>query len=376
MEIALYGAGMVAMSICRAIKVLYERCRIVCFLVSEKEGNPEMIDNIPVISLKEFMNSGSFGKEGILCTDMKILIAAPENHHQAIITELEKQRLRDYIPIDSRAEAKLMERYYDKIKQFPSLHAYGFNGTRILRDIHMDVYMARSHKDRPLKNPYVFPHWLHPIQAGAALAEARIADLGDDMGENISEKNGNYSELSALYWVWKNRGGKMGRDKDGGGRAKGGTYLGLFHYRRILDMAEGDLCRIGENDIDVVLPYPTIHYPSADEHHRRYVKDCDWEAMVWALEETAPEYGRSLEKVISQAYFYNYNIFIAKERVFKEFCAWLFPILKRTEELSTPKGWERSDRYIGYLGENLTTLYFMHHQSDLKIAHAGRLMLL
>lgn len=33
----------------------------------------------------------------------------------------------------------------------------------------------------------------------------------------------------------------------------------------------------------------------------------------------------------------------------------LFPILERTEQLSIPRGWERCDRYIGYLGENLMT---------------------
>ena len=58
------------------------------------------------------------------------------------------------------------------------------------------------------------------------------------------------------------------------------------------------------------------------------------------------------------------------------YCDWLFPLLSRVEELSEPKGSERADRYIGYLGENLTTLYFMKNKDRLKIAHAGRLMLL
>ena len=56
---------------------------------------------------------------------------------------------------------------------------------------------------------------------------------------------------------------------------------------------------------------------------------------------------------------------IAKKKVFQDYCNWLFPILARTEELSEPKGWERADRYIGYLGENLMTLYFMYYMEDL-----------
>ena len=50
--------------------------------------------------------------------------------------------------------------------------------------------------------------------------------------------------------------------------------------------------------------------------------------------------------------------------------SWL-PILERVEQLSEPKGWERKDRYIGYMGETLETLYFLHNQNCLNIMHTG-----
>ncbi len=98
--------------------------------------------------------------------------------------------------------------------------------------------------------------------------------------------------------------------------------------------------------------------------------------MLKALEECAPAYAKVLPDVFADKYFYNYNMLIARKQVFRDYCNWLFPILKRTEELSTPRGWERADRYIGYLGESLMTLYFMVHKNDLRIAHTGRLMLI
>ena len=66
---------------------------------------------------------------------------------------------------------------------------------------------------------------------------------------------------------------------------------------------------------------------------------------------------------------------IARKEILDDYCAWLFPILARIEERSEPKGNERKDRYLGYIGENLTTLYFRHHRNDLNIVHTGRLML-
>ena len=153
-------------------------------------------------------------------------------------------------------------------------------------------------------------------------------------------------------------------------------YYGLFHYRRILDITEDDLLRLKENEIDVILPYPTLHEPDIREHYARYIKETDWEAMLTALGELQPKYAAVLPELLYQPYLYNYNIVIAKENIIKEYCEWLFPILERVEELSVPKGWERSDRYIGYLGENLLTIYFLYHRRDLKICHTNCFMLI
>lgn len=43
--------------------------------------------------------------------------------------------------------------------------------------------------------------------------------LHDDEGDNISERNKTYCELTAQYWAWKN---------------EEADYYGFFHYRRYL----------------------------------------------------------------------------------------------------------------------------------------------
>ncbi len=93
--------------------------------------------------------------------------------------------------------------------------------------------------------------------------------------------------------------------------------------------------------------------------------------MCAALREFSPEYAKAFEDVLKQQFMYNYNVILAKKEVLRDYCAWLFPILERTEELSVPKGSERADRYIGYMAETLETLYFMYNRDKLKIAHTG-----
>ena len=42
-----------------------------------------------------------------------------------------------------------------------------------------------------------------PIHVGRALSQNNLDITGDDTGENISEKNSSYCELTGLYWAWK-----------------------------------------------------------------------------------------------------------------------------------------------------------------------------
>ncbi|MEE1030453.1 MAG: DUF4422 domain-containing protein, partial [Alphaproteobacteria bacterium] len=70
-----------------------------------------------------------------------------------------------------------------------------------------------------------------PIHVGRALQTKRsdfnnkwLTEnlIGDDEGENISNKNPNFCELTAQYWAWKNL-------------PKSIKYVGFMHYRRHLN---------------------------------------------------------------------------------------------------------------------------------------------
>ncbi|TCL58115.1 uncharacterized protein DUF4422 [Kineothrix alysoides] len=347
-DMLIFGAKSLALGACIALNELYPQYNIKGFVVSSLSGNPTKLHNLPVIELNSVEDKRTL-----------IYIATPEDVQGSIVKSLKEQGFDNYICMDSEKESELMGRYYDAVNRFPSLEKCGDIG-----NIH--GYIAKYYKDKPLIKEYRMPMWLKPIQVGAVLTNVRVAGMTDDTGDNISGKNGNYCELTALYWIWKN---VIPKDN------KKDSYYGLFHYRRVLDVKKEELYRLKDNGIDVILPYPTICDPHISEHHERYVNSSDWKAMLQALAELQPDYFSAFMKILEQEYLYNYNILIARKEVISDYCAWLFPILERTEQLSVPKGSERSDRYIGYLGENLLTLYFMYHKEHLHIVHTGRIML-
>ena len=342
-EIIIFGAKSIALGAYLAIKELYCGYRVIGFMVSSMRGNSDVVCGLPVQEI-------SHSKDKTI----PVLVAIPEEAQERVADTLKRQGFEKVICLTSRKEAELMSRYYNKTGKF-----------RGIRESIIDVYAAKFHRDRPLRNSYTLPDWVKMIQVGAALTQERVADLTDDTGENISGKNVNYCELTALYWIWKNR---LCEDD-------GAEYCGLFHYRRFLDISDEDVARMKQNKVDVILPYPMIHEPDIREHHDRYVREDDWMAMRQALRELQPSYAETYDRIFGQQYMYHYNMLIARKEVLREYCQWLFPILERTEELSRPKGCERADRYIGYLGENLLTLYFMYHQESLNIVHTGRIML-
>lgn len=353
----IYGAGIVATSIYTAIKKLHH-CTPKAFLVSAMEGNPTKIDDIPVweISTSEAIDSLS-----------KYLIATPEVHHVSITESLTRLGIlcEQMIFVDNQLENKLLDAYYNSVHDFTTASEF-LNGKEEYGDVEkkqgIAVFQAKCHVDRPLKNVVAMPDYIQPIQVGATLTDVVIAPVRDNSGSNISVKNRNYCELTATYYAWKNTQVQ---------------YKGLCHYRRIFELSDEQMrSLLAEYDVDVILPYPSIHYPDIRGQHIRYVKEDDWSAVLQAMKEVAPEYyGAYIGEISKDCYFYNFNMVIAKREVFDDYCRFLFSVLERTEALTTPKGWERADRFAGYLGENLTTIYFRKNKDKLKIVHTGKVWL-
>lgn len=355
MELVIFGAQAIALSTCQAIRKLVPERQVRYFLVSERGKNADTLAGLPVNELTSFAEGLSQKEKD----NTEVLIATPENIMPEIEKILDDHGLCKHMRYDSVRWAELMERYFVSTGGFRPLSVLpvGFHKADIR------LFMAKFYKDAPLHTDFRVPDYIKPIQVGAALCSERVADIVDNEGDQISEKNVNYSELTALYWIWKNILSGDGDVKE--------QYYGLTHYRRILSLSSDDLLRLVDNEVDVVLPYPMSYEPDMEQHHRKYLRQEDWDALLAALEELQPEYAESFSSILRQPYMYHYNIILARGSVLADYCSWLFPILERIEELSVPKGSDRADRYIGYMGETLETLYFMHNRDKLNITYSG-----
>lgn len=188
-----------------------------------------------------------------------------------------------------------------------------------------------------------------PVQAGRAI-HSPLTYAGDDTGENISWKNRNYCELTALYWAWKNL------DTE---------YSGLCHYRRYFaekrwgrkrnrilgrTMAEKYL-----RTADVILPRKRNYFIETNgtqyihAHHKQ-----DLDTVRDILAEDYPEYLNAFEHYMKQTKGHHFNMFIMKKNIFDAYCTWLFDVMFKLEErLDISEYDEYNQRVFGFVSERL-----------------------
>jgi len=294
---------------------------------------------------------------------MPILIAFSVRYHDQAMKKLSDYGFTNLFFYTSELDNELKKVYFSKIfkgknKEYRDVYQHQIKLDN--KEATVEIYMSKCVVDKPLaKFPELSP-FIIPIQAGAALTEKRIADVTDDSGDNISTKNRKYSEMTAVYWIWKH----IQVD-----------YIGLCHYRRHFFAVEKIVEKLQDHVIDAVLPIPTLCNQSVYEDYLlKHIPDV-WKPMMDVLQESTPEYYLAAKQIYQEKCFYASNMWILKRHVLDDLCKWMFPILmkieKRVGELPDPY----YNRYTGFCAERLTTLYFLYNKNNWKIAHAEKIFI-
>lgn len=344
----IFGAQATAYGIYRALKIVFG-INIDGFVVSDTKNNLTDIEDISVIGINDMDKVNSY-----------TFIAVPEYLHSEIISLLQCKDKNNYCCIDTALEYKFMRELFRTEKKFVLLEDVEECESRV-NEKQIAIYTAVSSKDKNISMTFPKGDIFKSVHAGAAIDSALCSDYRDNDGDNISDKNRNYAELTVTYWAWKNR-------KD--------EYKGIAHYRRYLKLCERDWKAFVGNDIDVVLPLPFVCYPTAESQYGRYNHRYVINNLFKVLEKRDLNMAAAAKEILRGEYIYQYNMLIAKKEVFDAYCDWIFPILSEVDELCEKWSEENNpDRLCGHLGEILTTLFFMLNKDKYKIVHTEKVWL-
>ncbi|WP_462316309.1 DUF4422 domain-containing protein [Methanobrevibacter sp.] len=216
--------------------------------------------------------------------------------------------------------------------------------------VNVKIYVATHKKYDKIKSDELFA----PILVGAYKSEDDFGYLRDDVGDNISDRNIQYSELTGLYWVWKHASEDL---------------LGLCHYRRYFSKSifkstqiidKTDVLNALENHDFIV--HERIYPISNGDWLKFFVDESFLEKSKQIFNQVHPEYFETLEHVYNSKKTYGYSCFITNKKLFDEYCEWLFSYLTVLEkELEGDR-----IRILGYYAEVLLSIFIIHNSLSVK----------
>jgi len=186
--------------------------------------------------------------------------------------------------------------------------------------------------------------------------------LNDDVGDNISNKNANYCELTGLYWIWKN----ISED-----------FIGLVHYRRYFckrrifkssPLSKNEILKI-LSKYDIILPSKVKIRPNVYTHYEREHYKEDLDICLEIIDKEYHDFSFAAQEVMKSDRASLFNMFIMPKPLMDEYCAWLFDILFKAEkriDVSDRNDYQK--RVFGFLSERLFNVWL--YKKNLKTYYA------
>lgn len=215
------------------------------------------------------------------------------------------------------------------------------------------VILVATHKPDKVYQDDIYT----PIHVGRAVSkykEEMAEIIGDDTGDNISEKNPFYCELTACYWAWKN--------------LKNIEYVGLCHYRRYFEerITVKNIDRLLNSNYDIILP-SAIHLPATLFYKFKGLTDEDRVIFFKVMEEFYPEYYETaVDYIMNGNKDYAFNMFFCSWKIFSQMMEFVFGFLSCTEKYVKLQPYTNGRRIFGYFSEYLIPIFCLKHRLRIK----------
>lgn len=206
---------------------------------------------------------------------------------------------------------------------------------------------------------------------------------GDNTGDNISKENRKYSEITVLYWVWKNY-EKIGNPEYIGFMQyrrhfllNGTNFLGLFpdNFNQIYieSIPQNYSEQIGlkkENILRILQKYDGIVACNDTKQSIRFYNENHFSQDIKYYNKTLEIIDKDWPQISSAAHQYEKETyhswsqcFVIKKEYFFDYCAFLFDVLKKLDAFCKDDYQNLSveqQRILGYAAENMWGIYWRY----------------
>lgn len=209
------------------------------------------------------------------------------------------------------------------------------------------IYVLTHKKiDIPIENIY------EALHVGKAISQD-LGYPGDNTGDNISNLNPFFGELTGIYWIWQN-------DLES-------DFIGVCHYRRFFLNQHEEI--LTEKEFELLLSnYDCITSDQSSTGATNYecygkthpIRDLD--IVGESLKKLYPEYSTSYDNYMSDNKSCYSNLAVMPRQMFSDYCSWLFSILFDASEKINVDDYDLYQRRVyGFLSEMLLDVYVRHN---------------
>ena len=196
-----------------------------------------------------------------------------------------------------------------------------------------------------------------PLFVGANKNIVKNIQNKDNVGDNISDKNPFFCELTGLYWAWKN----LSAD-----------YIGLVHYRRRFKGKNEDLSKV---ECEKMLKNSSILLPKKRNYvietlyshyaHTMYIEPLDETGKI--ISEKYPKYLDEFLRLKTRRSAHMFNMMVMDRENFDNYCEWLFDILFELEKRIDNKKYDDFHaRFYGRVSELLLDVWINTNNKSYK----------
>ncbi|WP_318766680.1 DUF4422 domain-containing protein [Lactiplantibacillus carotarum] len=217
----------------------------------------------------------------------------------------------------------------------------------------IQIYIA-THKQYQMPATKIY----QPIFVGTNLnGRTPINYQPDNTGDNISSKNPNFNELTALYWIWKNC------HADIKGLDQYRRYLSSQPHKKLLGLLSASEIETLLLQHDVIVPKKRRYYIETNYSHYVHAHhQAPLDMMRRVVEEKYPAYEKDFDTVMYRTSAHMFNMMIMRDNQFNAYAEWLFSILFEIEQRIDISNYDsREARVFGYLSELLLDVWIEHN---------------
>ena len=125
---------------------------------------------------------------------------------------------------------------------------------------------------------------------------------------------------------------------------------------------------VTDQNIDLVAAHPQFEKETIREFFEQFICQKDWQLLKQCVIDYDESYGSCFQRYEENHFYFPCNVALWKRNWFDRYCEFAFQVAGTIEAYYQSKGILREDRYMGYLFEQLSTLFIMRHYSEMKVA--------